>query len=51
MNWVGPPAEQALRVPCEQPLLPSQHVEFSISESSLLRSAMLIYLVPLLGCL
>lgn len=30
-------------------MLPGQRVELGISESSLLRSAMLVYLVPLLG--
>ncbi|MCW2483787.1 SoxR reducing system RseC family protein, partial [Candidatus Symbiopectobacterium sp. NZEC135] len=49
LSELGLSAEQALHVPCEQPLLPGQRVELGISESSLLRSAMLVYLVPLLG--
>ncbi|MGL9760590.1 MAG: SoxR-reducing system protein RseC [Symbiopectobacterium sp.] len=49
LNEVGRSAEQDLHVLCEQPLLPGQRVELGISESSLLRSAMLVYLVPLLG--
>ncbi|MCW2481249.1 SoxR-reducing system protein RseC [Candidatus Symbiopectobacterium sp. NZEC135] len=49
LSELGRSAEQALYVPCEQPLLPGQRVELGISESSLLRSAMLVYLVPLLG--
>ncbi|MGG2143760.1 SoxR-reducing system protein RseC [Symbiopectobacterium sp. RP] len=49
LSELGQSAEQALHVPCEQPLLPGQRVELGISESSLLRSAMLVYLVPLLG--
>ncbi|MFB6434558.1 MAG: SoxR-reducing system protein RseC [Candidatus Malihini olakiniferum] len=42
-------AEQVLQVPCEQPLIPGQRVELGVSESSLLRFSVLVYLVPLLG--
>ncbi|MGK2888896.1 MAG: SoxR-reducing system protein RseC [Candidatus Malihini olakiniferum] len=49
LSELGLSAEQALQVPCEQTLIPGQRVELGISESSLLRSAMLVYLVPLLG--
>ncbi|ACS86565.1 SoxR-reducing system protein RseC [Musicola paradisiaca] len=40
-----------LWVPYSQPLLPGQRVEIGLAETSLLRSAMLVYLVPLLGLL
>lgn len=49
LSQLGMAAEQLLHVPCEQPLEPGQRVELGISESSLLRSAVLLYLVPLLG--
>lgn len=49
LSQLGKTAEQQLHIPCEQPLSPGQRVELGLSEGSLLRSAMLIYLVPLLG--
>lgn len=41
--------EYQLQVRIEQPLEPGQRVEVGIAEGSLLRSAMLVYLTPLLG--
>lgn len=38
-----------LRLPIAQPLQPGQRVEVGIAEGSLLRSAMLVYIMPLLG--
>lgn len=42
-------AGRMLQVASRQPLLPGQRVELGITERSLLYSAALIYLVPLLG--
>ncbi|MGK2946417.1 MAG: SoxR-reducing system protein RseC [Candidatus Malihini olakiniferum] len=49
LSELGLSAKEALQVPCEQTLIPGQRIELGISESSLLRSAMLVYLAPLLG--
>lgn len=40
-----------LQLPSLQPLEPGQRVELGIAEGSLLRSAMLVYLTPLIGLL
>ncbi|MGF6193132.1 SoxR-reducing system protein RseC [Serratia sp. 2723] len=44
-----PESEHHLQVAIAQPLEPGQRVEVGIAEGSLLRSAMLVYLTPLLG--
>lgn len=49
LNELVPETEHQLQVRIEQPLEPGQRVEVGIAEGSLLRSAMLVYLTPLLG--
>ncbi|WP_409311149.1 SoxR-reducing system protein RseC [Pectobacterium sp. B1J-3] len=49
LNQLGAPAEHLLTVPCEQPLEVGQRIELGITEASLLRSAVMVYLLPLLG--
>ncbi|HDJ1441279.1 TPA: SoxR-reducing system protein RseC [Serratia rubidaea] len=49
LNELVPETEHQLQVQIEQPLEPGQRVEVGITEGSLLRSAMLVYLTPLLG--
>lgn len=49
LNKLGPEAEHQLEVPVSEPLVTGQKVEVGIPEGSLLRSAMLVYLTPLLG--
>ena len=49
LNKLGPQATHTLSVPSEQPLVKGQKVELGIAEASLLGSAMLVYLSPLVG--
>ena len=49
LNKLGPQTSHTLSVPCAEPLVAGQKVELGISESSLLGSAMLVYMSPLLG--
>ncbi|MET4860967.1 SoxR-reducing system protein RseC [Morganella morganii] len=49
LNKLGPEAEHQLEIPVSEPLVAGQKVEVGIPEGSLLRSAMLVYLTPLLG--
>ncbi len=49
LNKLGPQPTHTLVVPCEQPLIAGQKVELGIAEGSLLGSAMLVYLTPLVG--
>lgn len=49
LNELIPESEHHLQVQIEQPLEPGQRVEVGIAESSLLRSAMLVYMTPLFG--
>ncbi|QHB31679.1 SoxR-reducing system protein RseC [Yersinia canariae] len=49
LNELGPESEHQLKIAISQPLEPGQKVEVGISESSLLRSAALVYLTPLIG--
>ncbi|WP_058913196.1 SoxR-reducing system protein RseC [Entomohabitans teleogrylli] len=51
LNKLGPQNQHLITVPCEQPLTRGQKVELGIAESSLLGSAVLVYLFPLLGLL
>ncbi|MEC5318930.1 SoxR-reducing system protein RseC [Brenneria populi subsp. brevivirga] len=49
LNQLGAPAEHQLRVPCAQPLQAGQRIELGIAEARLLQSAVMVYLVPLVG--
>ncbi|MBD2811787.1 SoxR-reducing system protein RseC [Xenorhabdus sp. Vera] len=49
LEKIGPESIHQLELEISQPLQPGQKVEVGIPESSLLRSAMLVYLTPLLG--
>lgn len=49
LNKLGPQTSHTLSVPCEQPLSAGQKVELGIAESSLLGSAVLVYMAPLVG--
>ena len=49
LNRLGPQTSHTLNVPCEQPLSAGQKVELGIAESSLLGSAVLVYMAPLVG--
>jgi sigma-E factor negative regulatory protein RseC len=49
LNKLGPQTSHTISVPCEQPLVAGQKVELGIAESSLLGSAVLVYMAPLVG--
>lgn len=49
LNKLGPQTEHTISVPSLQPLVAGQKVELGISEGSLLTSALLVYMSPLLG--
>jgi positive regulator of sigma E activity len=49
LNKLGPQTSHTISVPCEQPLSAGQKVELGIAESSLLGSALLVYMAPLVG--
>lgn len=49
LNELGPETDHQLQIAILQPLEPGQKVEVGISEGSLLRSASLVYLTPLVG--
>ncbi|MBB1201932.1 SoxR-reducing system protein RseC [Enterobacteriaceae bacterium 89] len=49
LNKLGPQTEHTISVPSAKPLVVGQKVELGISEGSLLTSAMLVYMTPLLG--
>ena len=49
LNKLGPQTEHTIRVPSAEPLIAGQKVELGIGEGSLLSSAMLVYMTPLLG--
>ncbi|MFC3396452.1 SoxR-reducing system protein RseC [Brenneria rubrifaciens] len=51
LNQLGASAEHLLTVPCAQPLESGQRIELGIAEASLLRSAVMVYFLPLLGLL
>ncbi len=44
LNKLGPQTSHTISVPCEQPLAAGQKVELGIAESSLLGSALLVYI-------
>ncbi len=49
LNKLGPDNVHLIAVPSEQPLVAGQKVELGIGESSLLGSALLVYMSPLVG--
>ena len=49
LNKLGPQNTHTITVPSAEPLVAGQKVELGITESSLLGSAMLVYMSPLLG--
>ena len=49
LNKLGPQTTHTITVPSAEPLVAGQKVELGITESSLLGSAMLVYMSPLLG--
>lgn len=49
LNKLGPQTEHRLQVEWPEPLAIGQKVELGIAESSLLGSAMLVYMLPLAG--
>lgn len=49
LNKLGPQTTHTISVPSAEPLVAGQKVELGITESSLLGSAMLVYMSPLLG--
>jgi len=49
LNELGPQTEHTLQVSISERLEPGQKVELGITEGSLLRSAFLVYMTPLLG--
>lgn len=49
LNKLGPKDAHVMEIVSETPLQPGQRVELGIKESSLLGSALLVYMTPLLG--
>lgn len=49
LNKLGPKNAHVMQIASEKPLQPGQRVELGIRESSLLSSALLVYMTPLLG--
>lgn len=49
LNKLGPQTTHTIVVPSVEPLAPGQKVELGIAEGSLLGSAMLVYMSPLVG--
>jgi len=49
LNKLGPQMTHTISVPSEQPLVVGQKVELGIAEGSLLSSALLVYMSPLVG--
>lgn len=49
LNELGPQTEHNLQVHIAEQLQPGQKVELGITEGSLIRSALLVYMTPLLG--
>ncbi|WLI75958.1 SoxR-reducing system protein RseC [Kosakonia sp. H02] len=49
LNKLGPQTTHTIAVPSAEPLVAGQKVELGIAESSLLGSAVLVYMSPLLG--
>ncbi len=49
LNKLGPKNAHIMQIVSEKPLEPGQRVELGIKESSLLGSALLVYMTPLVG--
>lgn len=49
LNKLGPQTTHTITVPSSEPLAAGQKVELGIAESSLLSSALLVYMTPLVG--
>jgi sigma-E factor negative regulatory protein RseC len=49
LNKLGPKDAHVMQIPSAKPLQPGQRVELGIKESSLLGSALLVYMTPLVG--
>jgi len=49
LNKMGADSSHELHVESKNPLVPGQRVEVGITESSLIRSALLVYMLPLVG--
>lgn len=49
LNKLGPKKAHMMTIVCPEPLEPGQRIELGIRESSLLGSALLVYMTPLLG--
>lgn len=49
LSKIGPNKEHELEIVIEQPLVEGQKIEVGIPEGSLIRSALLVYLTPILG--
>lgn len=49
LNKLGPKDAHVMQIPSAKPLQPGQRVELGIKESSLLGSALLVYMTPLFG--
>lgn len=49
LNKLGPKNAHVMQVASEKPLQPGQRIELGIQESSLLSSAFMVYITPLIG--
>ncbi|MDW2741889.1 SoxR-reducing system protein RseC [Atlantibacter subterraneus] len=49
LNKLGPQTSHSITVPCDHPLVAGQKVELGIAEGSLLGSALVVYMSPLVG--
>jgi len=49
LNKLGPKNAHVMKIASAEPLAPGQRIELGIAEKSLLSSALLVYMTPLLG--
>ncbi|MBK0033935.1 SoxR-reducing system protein RseC [Erwinia sp. S43] len=49
LNKLGPKNAHVMKIASAEPLIPGQRIELGIAESSLLSSALLVYMSPLVG--
>ena len=49
LNKLGPKNAHVMKVASAEPLVPGQRIELGIAEKSLLSSALLVYMTPLVG--
>ncbi|HBV40228.1 MAG TPA: SoxR-reducing system protein RseC [Erwinia sp.] len=49
LNKLGPKNAHVMKIASAEPLVPGQRIELGIEEKSLLSSALLVYMTPLLG--